>query len=88
MNEDDFASIFFWERLKIEAEERLVMMPGAMERLKNAKKSYKTALVTSSPMKVVETTLNRFGIMELFNVVVSVDEILNGKPHPDPYLMQ
>lgn len=86
MNEENFASIF-WDRLEVEAEKRLVMMPGAMECLKNVKKFYKTALVTSSPMKVVETKLNRFGIMDLFDVVVTGDEILNGKPHPDPYLI-
>lgn len=86
MNEDDFASIF-WERLEKEAEKHLVMMPGAMGCLKKVKKSFKTALVTSSPMKVVETKLNRFGIMDLFDVIVTGDEVLNGKPHPDPYLI-
>lgn len=86
-SQNDFAA-YFWEQLENEAESRLELMPGAMECLLNTKKrSIKTALVTSSPKRVVETKLERFGILDLFDVIVTGDDISNGKPHPEPYLL-
>lgn len=87
MKSKDFASLF-WEGLEKEAENRLKLMPGAIECLQKAKKKhYKIALVTSSPKRVVETKLERLTLHGFFDVIVTGDEILRGKPDPEPYLI-
>lgn len=87
MKSEDFA-LLFWDKLEKEAENRLELMPGALECVHRAKNGlYKIALVTSTPMKVVEPKLKRLGMHDLFDVIVTGDQTMNGKPHPDPYLM-
>jgi HAD superfamily hydrolase (TIGR01509 family) len=44
-----------------------------------------TALVSSSFRVLVDAALVRLG-RERFDVVVTGDEVANGKPHPEPYL--
>lgn len=45
------------------------------------------ALVTSAPKEVALPFLRGKGLEELFEVVVTGDDVKEGKPHPDPYLM-
>ena len=45
-----------------------------------------TALVTSSPRAVVGPVAARLGLDELFDFVVSGDDVKNYKPHPEPVL--
>jgi pyrophosphatase PpaX len=46
-----------------------------------------TALVTSSPRAIVGPVAARLGLHELFDFVVSGDDVKNYKPHPEPVLM-
>jgi HAD superfamily hydrolase (TIGR01509 family) len=45
-----------------------------------------TALVTSSPRAIVGPVAERLGLHELFDFVVSGDDVKNYKPHPEPVL--
>lgn len=69
-------------------DKKLAMFEGAkslVEKLKNG--GIKTALASSSPMNVIEYTLEKFSLGGLFNAVVSGDCVQNGKPAPDIYLL-
>lgn len=44
-------------------------------------------LVTSSNRRVQEFIVESFGIGHLLDTVVTGDDIKNGKPHPEPYLL-
>ena len=54
-----------------------------LKRLKERELSL--ALITSSTRPVVERILGR-EISDLFSVIVTGDQVENGKPHPEPYL--
>lgn len=45
-----------------------------------------TAVATSSRRMHVELHLGRSGLMEMFRTIVTRDDVLNPKPHPEPYL--
>ncbi len=47
----------------------------------------KLALVTGSKRVSVVSVLKKVGLESAFDVIVSADDITNGKPDPEPYLM-
>jgi pyrophosphatase PpaX len=47
----------------------------------------KTGLVTSSPRLQVSVALSRLGIDDKFDTIVTGDDIVNFKPHPEPVLL-
>jgi len=51
-----------------------------------SKNSYRVALASSSPLRVVKFVLNKFNLNKYFNPVVSGDMVKLGKPNPDIYL--
>ena len=60
--------------------------PGAREALETVRASgVPTALVTNSLRQIAELALDGMG-REFFDVTVCGDEVLAGKPAPDPYL--
>jgi beta-phosphoglucomutase len=62
------------------------LFPNALEILKLVReKKVKTGLVTGSLRRSVNYMLDD-EMLTCFDVIVSVDDILNGKPHPEPYL--
>lgn len=63
----------------------LMFRPGAYELLTSARaEGVKTALVTATVRRIVEVMLDTIG-RENFDVVVTHDDVANGKPHPEPY---
>ncbi|MDD2489117.1 MAG: HAD family phosphatase [Bacteroidales bacterium] len=62
---------------------------GAKEFLQELKiKNHLTALVTSSDNNKLETLFTKLPeIQSFFNVIVSSDDNVKGKPEPDPYLL-
>ncbi len=48
--------------------------------------NYKIGLATSAPIEEVKLGLSSFGIIDLFDVIVTVDQVEKGKPAPDVYL--
>lgn len=62
------------------------LMPGAAERLEEAGKlGMKTAIVSSSPRAWIEEYLERFGLIEAFDAIVSCNDVTCTKPDPEPY---
>jgi HAD superfamily hydrolase (TIGR01509 family) len=61
--------------------------PGAQELLRELKKrGIKTALVTMSMKRMAESVANQIPF-KAFDVIVAGDMVIEGKPHPEPYLM-
>lgn len=46
-------------------------------------KKYPKAIITNTPKKCTETILNNFQIRDFFKVVITSDQIKNGKPNPE-----
>jgi len=60
--------------------------PGAQELLRELKKNkIKTALVTMSMSRMAHQVVNQIPF-DAFDIVVAGDDVVHGKPHPEPYL--
>ncbi len=59
--------------------------PGAQELLAAVRAAgIRTALVTATARHITEVMLDAMG-REYFDVVITDDDVVNGKPNPDPY---
>lgn len=68
--------------------EAVELIPGAREFVVQCKEAGKQlAVATSASRSTQELTFRRFGFDEYFEAVVAGDQITNGKPHPEPYLL-
>ncbi len=68
-------------------DEQIVWRPGVLELMADLKaKGVKTALVTMSMRRMALSVAARLPVGE-FDVVVAGDDVTNGKPHPEPYLV-
>jgi HAD superfamily hydrolase (TIGR01509 family) len=56
---------------------------ATMVMLKNG--GYKLAVCSNSIRKTVLTVLSRLGIIEFFDIILSNEDVLNSKPHPEIY---
>lgn len=66
--------------------QEIIWRPGAKELLLLLrKKKIKTALVTMSMHRMAQQVVDSIGF-DAFDVVVAGDDVLQGKPHPEPYL--
>lgn len=64
------------------------LMPGAVDFVANAKKSgLLVGIVTSSWTKKVLNVLNSHGITNLFDLIVTREDVSNLKPSPEPYVL-
>ncbi|ETK38044.1 HAD family hydrolase [Microbispora sp. ATCC PTA-5024] len=64
----------------------VVPMPGALDLLRDlTDNGVRTALVTSSLRVIADAVLKAVG-REHFEVVVTADDVVRTKPHPEPYL--
>lgn len=63
----------------------LMWRPGAYELLRSVRDAgIPTALVTATARRIVDVVLATMG-SDNFDVVVTHDDVDNGKPHPEPY---
>jgi sugar-phosphatase len=61
--------------------------PFAVESVREARRrTEKLALASSSPERLIEATLGKLGIRDVFDAVVSASSEPYGKPHPGVYL--
>jgi HAD superfamily hydrolase (TIGR01509 family) len=67
-------------------EQRLPVLPGALEAVKKAASAYEVALASGSETSIIQLVMERTGLGEIFDVVVYGDTIPRGKPAPDIYL--
>ncbi len=58
--------------------------PEAEEVLRELRKrGFRLALVTNTPSRLVRRLLSNLGLLELFDVVLTGDEVRRAKPHPE-----
>lgn len=62
-------------------------MPGLFKSLKLFKNKYKIALASSGMRKYIEFVLEKFGIVDYFDAVISGDDVKIGKPSPETYIV-
>lgn len=66
----------------------LTPMPGLVDLIRRAKDDgLKLAIASSSPRNYVLNVTNQFGITNLFDEIVTGEQVKNGKPAPDIYLL-
>jgi beta-phosphoglucomutase len=67
--------------------QHLVALPGARDFVEAAREAgYRRAVGSSGPRRNVETALELLGMRELFDHLVTGDDVTEGKPHPDVFL--
>ncbi len=69
------------------AEEKLELLPGALEYLKMVSKNFINALVTSSGKDYLDIVFRKTGIHTCFDLVVDASMVVQGKPDPECYLI-
>lgn len=71
------------ERYEIEVSGDTKPLPGAVE-LTQSLPAERWAVVTSATPELAQVRLSAAGLRP--TIVVTADDVVNGKPHPDPYL--
>ncbi|MCD8120239.1 MAG: HAD-IA family hydrolase [Lachnospiraceae bacterium] len=67
--------------------EKVTLKPGAKELLQQARQQhYRIGIATSNSGKLTNAALRHLDITDLFDAVVTADEVSTGKPAPDIYL--
>ena len=61
-------------------------IPGAIEAVRRIAARWPVAVASSAHAEVISAALEATGLTEVFEVVVSSDEVAHGKPAPDVYL--
>jgi beta-phosphoglucomutase len=62
------------------------LVPGIVPLLHDLRgRGYRLGLVTGSARSVVDESLAPTGAAEFFEVIITGDEVTQGKPHPEPY---
>ena len=64
----------------------LPLIPGAVDAVRRLAPEFRLGVASSSNRPLIETVLERAGIAEHFEAVVSSEEVAAGKPAPDVYL--
>lgn len=63
------------------------MLPGVLEAIQVCEQAgLKIALASSSPMRLIESTLQTLSLEEKFAAVLSAEHLRYGKPHPEVYI--
>jgi HAD superfamily hydrolase (TIGR01509 family) len=66
--------------------EQLPLMPGATDAVRRLASRWPLGLGSSAPAALIDTVLSASGLRELFQVVMSTEQVPRGKPAPDIYL--
>ena len=66
--------------------EKAVMNKGLVDIIRLMKSEYKTAVVTTASKKNCFDILNKFGIYNLFDLILTRDDISNSKPNPEGFI--
>jgi len=75
------------EVMKLKFVKDLELIPNALELITKSKEAgLKTALVTASGRELMNSVITRFP-ENSFDIAISRDDVVNSKPHPEPYLM-
>jgi HAD superfamily hydrolase (TIGR01509 family) len=74
------------DRMARRYEDRLPLLPGAIEAVRRAAARWPLGLASSSPRRLIDAVLKEAGLTSLFAVTMSTEEVGRGKPAPDVYL--
>jgi HAD superfamily hydrolase (TIGR01509 family) len=66
--------------------EHLPLIPGAREAVTRLAESFRLGVASSSPIELIEYSLDLAGLRDCFAALVSSDQVAVGKPAPDVYL--
>jgi HAD superfamily hydrolase (TIGR01509 family) len=66
--------------------DRLPLLPGAVETVRNIATHWRLGLASSFPRLVIDLVLEGSALGPMFAVTVSSEEVARGKPAPDVYL--
>ncbi|WP_135612063.1 HAD family phosphatase [Methanococcoides sp. AM1] len=64
---------------------KIAPFDGMYDLLKNLKEHFHLAVVSGSDRPIVDSMVNEF-YPEIFEVIISGADVINGKPDPEPYL--
>jgi HAD superfamily hydrolase (TIGR01509 family) len=73
-------------RMQSQYDERLPLLPGALEAVRACAARYPLGLASSSPPDLIGFALDTAGIRSAFSVIVSSDDVGKGKPDPAVFL--
>jgi len=65
----------------------VVPVPEVMEIVKSMHGIVPLSVASGGHRELVEATLDVFGIRDLFQAIVCVEDYERGKPHPEPFLL-
>jgi HAD superfamily hydrolase (TIGR01509 family) len=74
------------ERINASYRQQLPLVDGAEESVRRLAERWPLAVASSSPRELIELVLELAGLAECFDVVISSEEVPQGKPAPDVYL--
>lgn len=76
-----------WEKVTEMMEREVPPVPGALELIEGLHHKYKLAVGSSSIRKFVNIALEKLGFRDKFQAVVTIDDVKNGKPDPEIFLL-
>ena len=65
----------------------LKIYPGVVALLNRLYKKYTLALTTSSTFSEAQTVVDKLKLQHKFKVIVTSEDVVRGKPDPEPYLL-
>jgi len=68
------------------SKEKYSLYPGVVDFVRKAQKHYRMAIASGAFRAEIKAALDGGGIREAFPVIVSAQDVRNGKPHPEAYL--
>lgn len=83
----DMDTVVRWREEEIHPKDWLVADPRLDEALGALGRRFKLALLTNNPRKVGMESLEALGVARRFEVVVGLDDHLDSKPAPKPFLL-
>lgn len=68
------------------SQEALYLYPGVVEFVNKAKENYRLAIASGAFRGEIKFALDKGGMRAAFPIIVSAQDVKNGKPHPEAFL--
>jgi HAD superfamily hydrolase (TIGR01509 family) len=79
---------YVWREVTARIAAGIEPLPGSGELLNElARRGLPMAIASNSPTAYIHTALNGLGLANYFSVIVGIDQVPQGKPAPDVYLL-